>query len=151
MTEDTAGSKSSASAPRMVKCDYCGKPAALVGGEFIYAHRPDLFSKRFYLCQPCDAYVGCHKGTTEPLGRLANAELRAAKMAAHAVFDPIWQARLAQKQALDPKYSKSMARGGRYKKLAELMGMEQKDCHIGFLDVAGCERVVEICKSGALA
>jgi hypothetical protein len=43
-----------------------------------------------------------------------------------------------------------MARGGRYKKLAELMGISKKECHIGMFDVDQCRRVVEICSSGAL-
>ena len=29
-----------------------------------------------YICKPCDAYVGVHKGTDKALGRLANKELR---------------------------------------------------------------------------
>lgn len=59
-------------------CPYCGKDSVLVNGHVIYPHRPDLLEKKFYWCKPCDAYVGCHPGTANPLGRLANAELRRA-------------------------------------------------------------------------
>ena len=76
----------------VVHCDYCGKPALFVGGLIIYPHRLDLRSKVFYYCEPCQAWVGCHPNTAVPLGRLANAELRSAKMAAHAAFDPLWRA-----------------------------------------------------------
>lgn len=75
-----------------VICSYCNKPAELVTGKEIYPHRPDLYPKKFWRCRPCTAYVGCHKPNagygdgTRPLGRLANAELRAAKSAAHAAF-----------------------------------------------------------------
>jgi len=116
-----------------VNCPYCNRPAHLVDGVTIYPHRPDLYEKKFYLCPPCDAYVGCHPGTTEPLGRLANAELRAAKMAAHSAFDPLW--RLGQWKRRDA-----------YKWLAGKLGIAWKDCHIGFMDVEMCKRVVEICK-----
>lgn len=69
----------------MVACDYCGDAAKLVTGKAIYPHRPDLFRLHFWQCEPCGAYVGCHKKEggngdgTKPLGRIANAELRAAK------------------------------------------------------------------------
>lgn len=57
-------------------CSYCNNEAKLVSGNVIYPHRPDLAYLRFWQCAPCAAYVGCHKGTTKPLGRIANAELR---------------------------------------------------------------------------
>lgn len=132
-------------------CDYCKKTSNLVTGEVIYPHRPDLYSLNFYICKPCNAYVGCHKGTINPLGRLANTELRNAKKEAHAAFDPIWKARHERKSAVDPTYKKSMARGGRYKKLAELLGVEIKDCHIGMFDVDMCMKVIQICNDGLLS
>src|SRR5882757_2340314 len=121
-----------------VICPYCSSRARLVGGDAIYPHRPDLYAKQFYYCATDKAWVGCHPGTVKPLGRLADADLRTAKMAAHAAFDPIWKARYDQKHAADPKYSKSMARGGRYKKLAELMGIPKLDCHIGEFSLEQC-------------
>ncbi len=75
----------------MLACNYCGRTAELVDGSAIYPRRPALAHKRFYRCLPCDAYVGCHDGTENPLGRLANAELRREKMRVHAAFDPLWK------------------------------------------------------------
>lgn len=114
-------------------CPYCGKAASLVGGINIYPHRPDLAEKKFYQCAPCDAYVGCHPGTTNPLGRLADAELRKAKMAAHAAFDPLWK-------------EGNKKRGSAYAWLCDQLGIEKKDCHIGMFDVEMCRRVVEVCR-----
>lgn len=116
-----------------VKCPYCGSDAHLVGGKKIYPHRPDLYEKVFYECEPCGAFVGCHFGTTNPLGRLANAELRKKKMAAHALFDPIWR-------------TGQMSRSEAYKMLAEKLGIEQKDCHIGMFDVDMCNKVIQVCR-----
>jgi len=113
-------------------CPYCGKQAYLVGGSIIYPHRDDLASKKFYQCNPCDAYVGCHEGTVNPLGRLANAELRKAKMQAHAAFDPKWR-------------NGEMKRASAYKWLAEQLKINAKDCHIGMMDVDMCKRVVDVC------
>ena len=61
-----------------VLCDYCKNSANLVGGKIVYPHRKDLYSKKFWHCKGCEAYVGAHKGspTYKPLGRLANKELR---------------------------------------------------------------------------
>jgi hypothetical protein len=116
-----------------VSCPYCNQTASLVTGETIYPHRSDLHEKRFYLCAPCDARVGCHPGTTRPLGRLANAELRAAKMQAHTYFDPLWK-------------SGAMKRYDDYGWLAGQLGLQRSRCHIGMFDVETCKRVVKICR-----
>jgi len=120
-----------------VKCDYCQRLAELVNGDVIYPHRPDLAGKKFYRCVPCKAYVGCHVASAnakkpkppQPLGRLANAELRAAKQRAHAAFDPLWK-------------SKQMARASAYKWAAGALGIPRENCHIGMFDVDLCNRLV---------
>lgn len=115
-------------------CPYCGEASKLVGGDVIYPHRPDLYDKKFYQCSPCGAYVGCHKGTEKPLGRLANAELRRAKMAAHGAFDPIWR-------------NGGMKRSNAYAWLAQQLGLSEEECHIGMFDVDRCKQVVAICNN----
>lgn len=128
------------------KCPYCGKDAQLVGGSAIYPHRPDLHALKFWQCEPCGAYVGCHKkgayffvgaakivsDGTIALGRLANAELRAAKQEAHAAFDPMWR-------------GGGMTRATAYRWLAKKMGLPVSACHIGELDVSQCREVVRLC------
>lgn len=95
----------------------------------------------------CDAYVGVHKGTDKPLGRLADDALRKAKREAHKYFDNLWQRKLIKRRKeRGPEYKKFYARGSGYKWLATQMGLESKDCHIGMFDVEQCNRVVEICK-----
>lgn len=116
-----------------VKCPYCQKPAKQVQGDHVYPHRPDLHGKWFYVCDPCEARVGCHPGTRKPLGRLANAELRKAKSVAHRAFDPIWK-------------TKKMDRRAAYQSLADKLGIPANECHIGEFDVAQCRKVVEVCQ-----
>lgn len=129
-------------------CDYCNRPTAfLPSSEAVYG---GLNYGPLYVCWPCEAWVGCHRMTLEPLGRLANKELRAAKMRAHAAFDPIWRARYERRKKESHEYTRRMARGGRYKALAVLLGIERHQCHIGMFDVELCARVVEICQSGRL-
>lgn len=130
-----------------VTCPYCQKPAALVGGSKIYPLRPDLFDLKFWRCFACRASVGCHKvgayfwlrgkkvvsDGTIPLGRLANAELRAAKRAAHDALDPLWK-------------NGHMNRQAAYSWLAHKLGIPPEDCHIGEFDVDRCLEVVAILK-----
>lgn len=118
-------------------CPYCENKAEGVDGSVIYPHRKDLHSKWFYRCAPCDAYVGCHPYTRNPLGRLANAELRKFKSLAHRAFDPLWK-------------KGEMTRSEAYKALATEMDIPKKECHIGMFDVVQCKRVIAICLNGNL-
>ncbi len=125
----------------IVVCPYCGALAEFVedSSEF---YRRDYGP--LYVCRPCDARVGCHDGTRKPLGQLANKELRAAKMRAHAVFDPYWKG----------NGSKRGHRGRRrreaYRILANAMGIPSQECHIGMFDVTQCERAISACKKGLI-
>lgn len=117
-----------------MKCPYCDGSAELVKGDVIYPARDDLYNKNFYLCKPCNAYVGCHANTAIPLGRLANSELRRWKMAVHAVFDPIWR-------------TGGKSRGGAYLWLRDKMGLTENECHIGKFNVEQCRKAIAICKA----
>ena len=115
----------------VVNCDYCGGEARFVSGIHVYPHLPELWKKQFWLCRPCGAYVGCHAGTNKPLGRLANDELRRAKIAAHAAFDPFWKAQ-------------GWKRNAAYRWLSEQLGIERSACHIGMFDESLCARIVAL-------
>ena len=108
-------------------CPYCEYPAILADSAEVYAGRS---YGPIWICGPCGAYVGCHKGTTRPLGRLADAELRAWKRRAHEAFDPLWQ-------------SGGMTRHEAYWHMAAIMGLRLSEAHIGEFDVEQCERLVE--------
>lgn len=120
-----------------IKCQYCLEDAVLVTGKEVYPHRPDLVEKKFWKCPgQCDAYVGCHLPNkalgyrgTEPMGVLANPELRRAKMAAHAALDPFWKAA-------------GIKRHVAYRWLAEQLGIHEEACHIGMFTVDQCKQVV---------
>ena len=116
---------------RRYTCPYCHSEAELVGGSAVYPHRKDLASKCFWMCKPCDAYVGCHPGTDKPLGRLANSELRRWKMLAHSKFDPLWR-------------SGSMSRSEAYSQLSKALGIPRSAAHIGMCDVEQWTGVVDV-------
>lgn len=126
---------------QLPRCPYCGSLARLVTSDTVYPGRPDY--GMLWACAnypKCDAYVGCHKGTTAPLGRLANKDLRAAKQAAHAAFDRLWQAKVARDGV-----SKGQACSRGYEWLAKQLGLPVEQTHIGMFDVDTCRRVVAIC------
>lgn len=108
----------------------------------VYPHRQDLCEKLFFICSSCWAFVGVHKDSGRPLGRLANAELRRLKRAAHAAFDPLWQRKMQRDHC-----SKKSARGAAYMWLADQMKIPREDCHIGMFDEAQCRAATAICSN----
>lgn len=113
------------------KCPYCGEPSIYTDSEVIYGKSYGMI----YLCKPCDAYVGTHKSQPDvSLGRLANAELRAAKKLAHYYFDRLWK----------DGYIK---RASAYKWLSNEMGIDPDHTHIGMFDVEQCAKVTWLSKA----
>lgn len=110
-------------------CPYCSNPSVFIS------------SKKIYRCEPCDAQVGVHKHNNQPLGSLANAELRAARKKAHSYFDPLWRYKVKR-----DSIAVSQARKSAYEWLASEMNMSVDDCHIGEFDVQQCSTVMRICK-----
>lgn len=111
-------------------CPYCERDTELVDSVEVYGRD---YGCQLWRCAPCDAYVGCHRGTDVALGRVANAQLRAAKRAAHDIFDRIWR-------------EDWMSRDEAYAWLASKLGLDAQLTHIGMFRVATCERVVELCR-----
>jgi hypothetical protein len=123
-------------------CLECGTRSVLTDGREVYPHRPDLFDRLYYRCRACGASCGTHRGTDRPLGSPAGGETKRARAAAHAIFDPLWQAKIRRDGC-----SKSKARNAGYQWLAEQLGMPKAKCHIGMMDEATARRVVEVCRA----
>lgn len=116
------------------KCPYCNEWTECTNSGEIYGKEYGPI----YICRPCKAWVGCHKDpkrSRQALGRLANAELREWKKAAHAHFDPLWK--LSTK-----KHKRARA----YAWLAKEMNLTSDHCHIGMFNVEQCQRVIQICQ-----
>lgn len=130
-------------------CPYCRSPAELVDSAKVYQGKSYGL---IWLCSgypACDSYVGVHRGTTTPLGRMADGELRRVKIKAHAAFDPLWFARSVGEAWPDGMHRASWAtRADAYRWLAGRLGIPVEDCHIGMFDVGMCKRVVEVCRAG---
>lgn len=93
----------------------------------------------FWACpeRGCDWRVGAHKDNGRPLGTAADQATRQARIAAHAVFDPLWT-----------KYrtGKIRHRFKAYAWLARQLGIPVSECHIARFDRGTCERVVQVCQ-----
>lgn len=116
-------------------CPYCGNEPKYVDSEVIYGKSYGMV----YYCEDCDAYVGVHKDSNKPLGRLANSELREAKKKAHFYFDQLWR------RAIDEGRKKYIARNAAYKWLSTELGTPLTYTHIGMFDINLCDKVVKLC------
>lgn len=67
----------------------------LVSGAMVYPRSPKLAHDKFWMCNSCKNFIGCHKNANKnklkPLGVIANKELKQARIKIHSVLDPIWR------------------------------------------------------------
>lgn len=119
------------------RCVYCGGNTELVDDTEVYSKS---YGTKIYLCRDCDAYVGCHIGTTKAKGTVANKELRRKRILAHQAFDKI-----AKTDLIHTIYPKKIPVRNRREKayfwLAQELGIDFADCHIGMMDEEQCEKV----------
>ena len=116
-------------------CRYCGGVIRLVPAKQVLgapAKRLGLEGESLYQCQNCNARVGCHKGTDQPLGNVANETLRLKRMESHKVFDAFWKAR-------------HMTRHNAYKWLSQQMRLPMNETHIAGFEMDQCQAVIELC------
>ena len=111
-----------------VYCPYCGKKAELVDSVEIYSKSYGMI----WMCFSCDAYTGVHKSSKsfQPLGTLANQELRGLRQRTHHLFDPMWR---------DGKMSRTEA----YDWLARKMNIDKKKCHVAMFSKQQCKQAIE--------
>lgn len=109
-------------------CPYCGAPTKLVDDTRIYGRS---YGTKCYVCEPCGAWVGCHKGTDRALGRVANKELRRLKHQAHEAFDPLWK-------------DGHLPRKAAYEILSTAFRLPKEQTHIGMFDEELCRKVIRL-------
>jgi len=105
-----------------VTCDYCHQPAQ----QSSTARGP------IWLCVPCDAWVPIHANSknAQPMGRLANAELRDAKRLFNHAMRPI----------ID-----MVGRRNAYEWLAKAMGLTTHQCDVHRFDLAQALLARKLC------
>lgn len=124
-----------------VICPYCDDLAIYVNSSVVYGTDYGMI----YLCKPCHAYVGVHKGTSVPLGSLANSELREARKLAHYHFDKLWKTGRINK--IWKTYLKDTSnRKKAYLWLSAALEINPEDCHIGMFNLTLCNKTIGIIK-----
>ena len=108
-----------------IDCPYCGEPAQYRDSEIIYGRSYGMI----YICLACDAYVGVHKGTNQPLGTLANGRLRELRKQAHKEFDKLWR-------------TGTFTRSQAYEWLAQTLKLPPNEAHIGRFDEEQCLELI---------
>lgn len=126
-------------------CPACTRAARLSSGSEIYPHRADLAGVPVWICDGCGARVGCHPGTTKPLGTPANEQLRKARILLHErMIDPLWRegadAFYQEGDSAAKRRLRQVARARVYAFLAHRLGIKRKDCHTGLFDLDTCRR-----------
>jgi len=111
------------------KCPYCDGSTEYIDSKVIYGKSYGMI----YLCRPCMAYCGVHKGTNISLGRLANASLREAKKEAHKYFNMIY-------------LGGHLTRPEAYAWLCEMLAIPKDETHIGMFDEKLCKDTVYFSK-----
>lgn len=108
-------------------CDGCGS------SRIRFYHLPK--SKRLWpyvwACDLCGAQVGCHSGTKNPLGFMANKETRKLRADVHELLDRIWK-------------SGWLSRARTYDWLAGMLELEQPTCHIAELTAAQLRAALDV-------
>lgn len=111
-------------------CPNCGSPVFIDSNSCIYGREHGEWPWAL-MCTGCDSYVGLHPFTGIPLGTLATPQIRAARKAAKAAFNPLWEGDRAQ-----------MTRTAAYGWLAAELGIANvEECHIAWFGVAQCRAV----------
>lgn len=117
----------------LMTCPYCGNTAVLRNSNVL--HHKHQYGE-VYVCRSfpkCDAYVGCHKNTNVPLGRLADKELREIRVKTHKYF-------------YEMQKNSGMTKSDAYKWLAKQLHLTLEECHIGMFSVNTCRVVIRLCK-----
>ncbi|HAI11092.1 MAG TPA: hypothetical protein DCM28_05265 [Phycisphaerales bacterium] len=122
-------------------CPDCGSDMVLK----ISKYDPFYGCKRFPKCKASHGAHGDGSGNKwgEPLGIPVDSETRKARQDAHAVFDRIWNQRMA---SVPKGFTVRSARREAYEWLAARLGIDPDKCHIGMFDKPTCERVVKVCQ-----
>ena len=108
----------------IIFCTGCQREvfARLTTGKEMYPHRSDLATMPFWVCDTDRAFVGCHKGSTTPLGFLATPEVKKWRKIIHGILDPLWQARRIKR---GQAYAYISHRLGRTYHTAEIYSVEE--------------------------
>lgn len=128
------------------RCPYCGSKVRFVSADelkaLIYKQRREKTTpficnhKHYYVCSNfdnCQSYIGAYETTYDPMGVIANKELRLLRIQTHLIFDEIWKKNILEK---DEAYSL----------LSDSLYLSRGQTHISQFNKHNCEKTIEIAK-----
>lgn len=116
---------------KIKKCNICGGQVEFIDNKLIYGKT--FGSGKAYRCKKCGAFVGTHMNNpTEPLGVLADEEMRDLRKQCHELFDKRW--------------SNNKERLIRYKWLAYKLDIPLSRCHFAMFDKSMLNKALVILK-----
>ncbi len=108
-------------AKQYVYCS-CGCRTEYIDSELIHGRSRGMI----YYCPKCGSYVGVHKGTNIPLGKLTDKETKLKRIAAH--------------EALEKRFGNDTHAA--YKWMRKVMKLSAEDAHIGKFNKEQCEMLL---------
>lgn len=137
-----------------VVCGECGAP--MRQRQTTKFPNADGTPRKFWGCSTWPRCTGIHGAHPDgrPLGIPANQETKAARIAAHAAFDPLWKEadklydlpprpRKLRQRAIWRVHKRARTRA--YHWLANAIGIAFEDCHFGLFDKDTCHSAVMVC------
>ena len=118
-----------------IQCPYCNSPAILRPASWVHGNSKQSKGKHLYVCRnwpSCDSYVAAHEFNLQPMGILANGNLRHKRILAHKAL---------------AKYQKitKMDRWATYLWLEGKLGYDAQSTHIGLFSEKTCDEVIALC------
>lgn len=117
-----------------IHCPYCGAKASLRPSRVVYGDN-DKTDGYLYVCDrypKCNSYVGAHKSNKQPMGTLANGDLRNKRIQAHKAFDWMWK-------------SGFMTKWQAYKWMQGKLALNEEQAHIAKFSEYMCDRLIAEC------
>lgn len=121
---------------RKLKCPYCGAYAVCRPAKIVYGSSNLKNDSYLYVCSrwpECNAYVGTHRKNRQPLGTLANGDLRHKRILAHQALSDLQKIR-------------HMSKGDAYIWLQAKLGLTKEQTHIGMFSEYMCDQVIALCR-----
>lgn len=117
-------------------CIYCGRQTEYADSIRVYQESYGMI----HYCQNCDAWVNCIPGSDQSFGTVARKTLRSLRSKLHSVYDPLWQKKVSQ--GTKSKTAQALAR----KWMANLLGIDIVECHIGYFTDEQCKIAITECE-----
>ena len=121
---------------QQVNCPYCGAPAFCRPASMVHGKNTWQKGTHLYVCSrwpDCDSYVTAHKNTLQPMGSLANKNLRYKRILAHEALEELRQIRHMETWAV-------------YVWLQMKLELTPDKAHIGMFSEEMCDHLISICR-----